>query len=194
MADYLKTLAEDQPPPTPYFEKDITMEGEIIDVQIDWNYKRDKRRSVVGFISVITDITERKRAEEDIKKTKDHLDNIIESSLDAIIVTDDMGYITRVNPSFLQLLGYREEEVIGKHMIECAPMEEGYYESTTGELIHINEKFYDSMKNSMNKLLEDGKVINRETYYFTKDKKVVHVEDSLVFRLFNRICGLKLLK
>jgi PAS domain S-box-containing protein len=142
---------------------------------------KNERGNIVGILGIFWDITERKRAEEVLRKTKDHLDNIIESSLDSIIVTDDMGYITRVNPSFLQLLGYRKEEMIGNHIIDCAPMEEGYYESTAGELIHINEKFYDSIKNSMNKLLKDGKVINRETYYFTKDKKVVPVEDSLVF-------------
>ncbi|MBW2653334.1 MAG: PAS domain S-box protein [Deltaproteobacteria bacterium] len=75
---------------------------------------------------------------KNLKETKDHLDNIIESSLDSIIVSDSVGNVTRVNKYFLDIFGYREEEVLGKHTMEFTPMnKEGTYESTTGELIHV---------------------------------------------------------
>ncbi|MCH8003204.1 MAG: PAS domain S-box protein [Nanoarchaeota archaeon] len=61
---YLKFLVEKQPKPVPYFGKKITKKGKIIDVQVSWNYKRDKEGRVIGFNSVITDITKRKKAEE----------------------------------------------------------------------------------------------------------------------------------
>ena len=40
----------------------------------------------------------------EIRETKDFLDNIIDSSLDSIIITDAKGCITRTNRSFLQML------------------------------------------------------------------------------------------
>ena len=63
LRDYLKSLLKDQPTPTPFFEKNQTKEGRIIEVQVDWNYKRDNKGGIVGFISVLTDISERKNAE-----------------------------------------------------------------------------------------------------------------------------------
>jgi len=63
---------------------------------------------------------------------------MIESSLDSIIFTDGKGYVSRTNKSFLSLLGYMEEEqIIGKHMAEFSPIEEGTYESTTGESVQV---------------------------------------------------------
>ena len=68
---------------------------------------------LVGFTGTIIDITERRLAEEELRKTKDHLDNIIESSIDSIVVSDSEGKIIRVNRAFLELSGYKKEEIIG---------------------------------------------------------------------------------
>jgi len=61
---YLKQLACEQPAPTPFFAKNIRKSGEIFDARIDWNYLRNAQGDVTGFISVVTDITEHQRAEE----------------------------------------------------------------------------------------------------------------------------------
>ncbi len=86
------------------------------------------------------EINEHRQADEERFKTKEHLDNIIESSLDCIVVTDNKGNITRVNKSFMELIGYSEEEILGKHMTEFSPFDEGTYESVTGESVEINKK------------------------------------------------------
>jgi PAS domain S-box-containing protein len=61
---FLKQLVEHKPPPAPYFQKNLTKDGRIIDVRVDWNYKRDKKGVVNGFISILTDITTQKKFEE----------------------------------------------------------------------------------------------------------------------------------
>ncbi|RPJ81048.1 MAG: response regulator, partial [Deltaproteobacteria bacterium] len=43
----------------------LTKDGRIINTQSDWNYKKDKNGNIIGFISIITDITNRLRAEEE---------------------------------------------------------------------------------------------------------------------------------
>ncbi|MCH8252783.1 MAG: PAS domain S-box protein, partial [Planctomycetes bacterium] len=64
---YLEYLVRKQPTPMPYLTQCRTKYGRVIDVQVDWTYKRDGRGRVVGFVSVITEITERKEAEERIR-------------------------------------------------------------------------------------------------------------------------------
>ena len=58
LRDYLATLVKEQPEPIPYIAKNLTKDGIIIDVQVDWDYQRDNQGGVKGFISVVTDITE----------------------------------------------------------------------------------------------------------------------------------------
>jgi PAS domain-containing protein len=106
--------------------------------------------------------------------------------LDCIIVTDYKGCIIKVNQYFLELCGYREEEVVGKHVMEWTPMtQEGTYESITGELLQIGKEFANDAKIRITKLIENGKTTHRETYYFRKDNKVVPVEQNIVF-LYNK--------
>lgn len=62
------------------------------------------------FVIMIEDTTVRKKAEQKL-----HLANkVIESSSEAILITDHANKIIRVNPAFTQLTGYQEDEVIGQ--------------------------------------------------------------------------------
>jgi PAS domain S-box-containing protein len=145
---------------------------------------RDEKGEITGILGIFMDITERKRSEEAFKKTKDHLDNIIESSLDVVVVSDSRGYITRVNKSFFKLTGYSEKEAIGKHITEFTPYEEGTYESTSGEMIEIKEFISDTLEVIEKTLFAEGKTFNWETYYLCKDGKVVPVETNIAY-LYN---------
>ena len=126
------------------------------------------------------DVTERKQAEKKLGETKDYLDNIIESSLDCILVSDNDGCITKANRSFINLLGYKEGEIIGKMMPEFSPTKEGIHESTTGEFVEIDKAFIDKTSEIVFRFLRDGKVTNWETYLVLKNKKVVPVDISIV--------------
>jgi len=53
-----------------YVGKGETRDGRLIDFQLDSNYKRDAQGAVIGLISVFTDITERKKMEIELLKTK----------------------------------------------------------------------------------------------------------------------------
>ncbi len=127
------------------------------------------------------EINVRKQTNEELSKTRDYLDNIIESSLDPVVIVDINGCIERVNDSFLKMLGYTKEEVTGKHTTEFSPSVEGAYASTTGRTIEITQDFITQSKEMLAKLFEEGKVYNWERYFMRKDQKVVPVESNIVF-------------
>ena len=182
-------------------EETLQFEQRIDEKSFLFTIKKNKPTSSLYVYG--SDITERKKAEkeleryryhledlvkertEKLKETKDSLENIIESSLDCIVVTDSKGYITRANNSFMKLLGYKEEEVIGKHVAEFSPAEGGIYECTTGRTVEIEiESYAQSQVKLMERLYEDGKISNAETYYIRKDRKLVHIEVNNVL-LYN---------
>ncbi|MFC1833794.1 PAS domain S-box protein [Thermodesulfobacteriota bacterium] len=64
---YLKSTFQQQPPPSPWLGEHRTSVGNTIQVQVHWNYKKDEHGSVVGFIAVVTDITDRRKAREQVE-------------------------------------------------------------------------------------------------------------------------------
>jgi PAS domain S-box-containing protein len=68
LQNYLQFLNQEQPNPTSYFSIENTSTGEAIDVQIDWNYLRDEKGQLTGYISILSNVTERRRAEQEIQK------------------------------------------------------------------------------------------------------------------------------
>ncbi len=75
---YFKHLVSEQPAPSPYRCKDIAKDGRLIDVQVDWAYKRNPQGQVTGFTSIISDFTDRKRTEEELAKSTAILQAAIE--------------------------------------------------------------------------------------------------------------------
>lgn len=67
LREYIHTVQNEQPEFTCFFIKNYTKNNRIIDIQIDWNYKRDPQGKVIGFVSVISDITQRLQAEREIE-------------------------------------------------------------------------------------------------------------------------------
>ena len=60
------------------------------------------------------DITERKRAEEELYRTREHLENLFDYANAPIIVWDTDFRITRFNHAFERLTGLRAEDVMGR--------------------------------------------------------------------------------
>ena len=76
--------------------------------------KKDQPNWMVG---TVQDITERKRAEEALRKQA----QIINQIHDSVVSTDLDDYITSWNKGAEKLYGYRAEEVLGKHIAEVYP-------------------------------------------------------------------------
>ena len=73
---HLSELEGEQP--APLFIKATRKDGTIIDIQMDWNSKLDQQGHVTGFISIVTDVSERARADEALRKAHDELERQVE--------------------------------------------------------------------------------------------------------------------
>ncbi|MEE2935582.1 MAG: PAS domain S-box protein [Planctomycetota bacterium] len=109
MRGQLKQQLEDplSTPPT-YEMVHRTMDGRVVDLRIDWTVDRGVDGSVVGFIVVVTDITERKRAERELAFRADVLDRVS----DAIIVTDQRGNVNYASEAARQF--YHADDLAGR--------------------------------------------------------------------------------
>ena len=120
LAEHLKYLLAEQPEPTPWIGEDITKDGKRIQVQADWDYKRDNAGRVVGFTSVISDITERQRAEEALRESEERYRSLVEKTEEIIFSLTDEGRFNFLNPAFSRVMGWKAGEWLGRSFEELA--------------------------------------------------------------------------
>ncbi|MCA1994946.1 MAG: PAS domain S-box protein [Coleofasciculus sp. S288] len=108
---YLVGLVQEQPSPAPYFSQFLTKDGIPVELQMDWNYKRNDKGQVTGVISVVTDITERKRMEEALRISEERFRVALKNSPTVVFTQDtEFRYIWIYNSA----LGFDAEDVVGK--------------------------------------------------------------------------------
>lgn len=66
-----------------------------------------------SFVGTIQDITERKKAELDLKIANEFTENLVMSMQEGLLMVDLEGTIMKVNDSLCDILGYTEAELIG---------------------------------------------------------------------------------
>ena len=93
----------------------LTKNGSKIDVEFSANTLRDAYGKPVGAVILARDVTERKKVVDVIKKSEEKYRSIVELSPDGIATANMKGVVTSVNKAFLDLTGFSEEEIVGKH-------------------------------------------------------------------------------
>ncbi len=78
---------------------------------IDLSVGEAKLEGQTSFVGIIRDISERKRAEEQLRRQEEELRLIFQNAPTAIDTADLEGNILSANPAFCSLLGYSEQEL-----------------------------------------------------------------------------------
>jgi PAS domain S-box-containing protein len=83
----------------------------------------EKDVEIVSYLSDVTwEIFQRKKTEEALVDSEKRYRRLFESAKDGILILDaDTGKIVDVNPFLSQLLGCRQDELLGKHLWELSP-------------------------------------------------------------------------
>jgi len=95
--------------------------------------------TVVGFQSIARDITERKLAEEELRRANELQQQLLSTAATAIFIIDSDRIITGVNDEFCSITGFDKGELIGKSCLDFSkePCDTacGLFEQHTGERI-----------------------------------------------------------
>jgi diguanylate cyclase (GGDEF)-like protein/PAS domain S-box-containing protein len=107
--------------------------GELYMCWLSISVLHDQGDNVTHYIGVTSDITEHRRAEEQLRLTA----KVVASSHDSIIITDTSGTIISVNPAFTEITGYSEPEVIGKNprILNSGKQGKEFYAEMWGSLL-----------------------------------------------------------
>lgn len=131
--------------------------SELIDIQIDWNYKLNAKGKIIGFISVVTDITERRKTNKALKNSERNLRALFTAMKDIVLEINSEGRYVNIAPTSPNLLYKASKELKGKTLHELFSPDEA-------------NKFLAAIKESLTKMkvvkIEYQLEINKELIWF----------------------------
>lgn len=166
---------------TPMEMKLISKDGMPVPVSFRSTLIKNDQGEVVEAIGIIDDLREHRGGaivEQKIWETEETLYNVLANSGDAIIVVDANSQINIANEALLTMLGFEENEIVGRHLLELSPFE-GTYTSISGEEFTFTDEYLNQQTEKANELFEKGKVTNYEIYMIRKDGKIVPIEATI---------------
>ncbi|MFC1766520.1 PAS domain S-box protein [Planctomycetota bacterium] len=111
VASYLEQLVKEQPTPTPYLATNLTKNGQPIDVEVNWNYRCNDQGQVDGFVCILSDITERKKADQALNQSEEQYRSLVANIPGVVWRSDQTGNTTFIGQNVKEIYGYSQEEI-----------------------------------------------------------------------------------
>jgi phosphoserine phosphatase RsbU/P len=135
----------------------IPSSGELRYRQVSSSPVRDPSGNIVGSVSVVRDITDLKIAEIALRKSEEKFRSVFENSPLGIVTCDSGGNIIDINPAFVNMLGFTQDEIRTKSFLEFTHPDDITLESPLVEKLISGEiNRYEIEKRYISK---DGQVI-----------------------------------
>ena len=100
-------------------------DGSVLNVSLTISPIRNKSGSIIGASTTARDISDRKRAEEELRKSRQAFQDselrfrsLVQNSSDIITLLERDGTVRYQSPSIERILGYKPEELLGKSVFE----------------------------------------------------------------------------
>ena len=90
----------------------INKDGTEMDCLVTASLRRDSEGRILAYQGVVRDITDRKRAEEELRQSEERFRNLVEYAADPIFVMGPGGSLVDVNRRACDVLGYAREELL----------------------------------------------------------------------------------
>ncbi len=146
---------------SPYELKFIARDGKELIGMIHATPIRDENNKIVADLAVISDITERKKIEEALKKSEGKYRDLFENANDLIQAVKPDGSFSYVNNAWKETLGYNDWEIASLFVFD---------------IIHPECK--DHYNKIFNRIMSGENIDNIEVSFVTKGGKRIIVEGS----------------
>jgi len=110
---------------SPYEYSLITKTGKKIDAIVTTKVISFGGESAI--LGIITDITERKQAEEALRKSEEKYRHLVENTNEVLYALDENGIITYISPVAKTLSGYNPSEIMGRNFVQFVFKEDVEY-------------------------------------------------------------------
>ncbi|KAA0002160.1 MAG: PAS domain S-box protein [Thermoplasmata archaeon] len=101
----------------------IRKDGKVRWVEVSLSPLYDEKGKVYGNQGILRDITERKKLEEELRKSEEKYRTLAESAEEIIVIHDTEGRIIYVNEYGVRRSGYSKKEILGRRVEEFVPEE-----------------------------------------------------------------------
>jgi PAS domain S-box-containing protein len=95
-------------------------DGSLIDISISVAPIRNAQGEVLGAISLLMDVTGRKRSERAAQASEARKDAVLRAALECLVIVDHDGFVTEINPATEETFGWTRTDAIGKPFLELA--------------------------------------------------------------------------
>lgn len=149
----------------------VKSDGTRFDMDVNGEFIRDPEGNPTSMVFIARDISERKLAEEKLRKSEETYRVLIETINDVVYEVTNEGIVNYVSPSIERFLGYKPEDLIGKNFFQY--MHEDDRPAIMERLATLSQRNYSFLeyryyskegnicwvRSSTNPMFENGKMI-----------------------------------
>ena len=138
----------------------IRKDGTTVWTEVKFSFIRDETQRMAGILGVTRDITERKRAEEELKQSEERYRSIFENAQEGIYRSTPGGRIIMANPAMAKIFGYASPEELMSGITDVARQ------------LYVDPEERAKIRQIIE---EQGLVNNYETQFYRKDGSIIWV-------------------
>ncbi len=97
-------------------------DGMQIDCSLSATVQREDEDNILGYQTIIRNITERKQAEQRLRESDARIRAIVETAAEGIMTVDENGIIEMANPAIEEMFSYQAHDMVGQNVTMLIPI------------------------------------------------------------------------